>query len=151
MNNMRSKKLNFMKTKYIIMAWILSIVLSGFVGNAVNFLIIPQNQGSQEFKTIYFAPYVNTTHPCYNHGVSCTAELNNVDVTYIVASGDGSVLIENITATESNGFFELSLQAQKSYQISLSISINNTTYYGYTTFNTYQDGANCITTAKMFV
>ena len=139
-----------MKNKYIIVAWILSIVLSVYVGNVINILLTPQYQGSQEFKTVYFAPYINSTHNCYNHGFSCTGELNNEDVSYIVASGDGSVLIENITITGSNGFFELSLQSQKSYYISLSININNTTHYGYTTFNTYQDGANCITTAKMF-
>lgn len=133
----------------------MSIALSVFVGFTIGYAITTQEEGSQvegsqEFKTIYFAPYVSSTHKCYNHASGCTGELNNENVTYIVRSGDNSVFIENITVTESNGFFGLNLTSQKSYQISLSITINSTTYFGFTTFNTYQDGANCITTAKIF-
>jgi hypothetical protein len=147
---MRSKNLDFMKNKYIFVAWTFSIVISAFVGFTFGMPLTTQNQGSKEFRTIYFAPYVSSTHSCYNHASGCTSELNYENVTYIVRSGDLSVLIENITVTESNGFFGLNLPSQKSYQITLSISINSTTYHGFTTFNTYQDGANCITTAKMF-
>ena len=67
--------------------------------------INPQNP-----KTIYFAPYVNSTHSCYTHTLSCTGELNNTEISYIITSSDGSIHINGSAITNANGFFELSLE-----------------------------------------
>ncbi|MHA1940595.1 MAG: CueP family metal-binding protein [Candidatus Hodarchaeales archaeon] len=102
-----------------------------------------------QLKTIYFGPYVNSTHPCYTHAASCTAELNNTEISYIINSSDGSININGSAITGTNGFFQLNLPTNNNFTVKFSIIINGEIYTGSTTFDTYPDTANCITTGQL--
>ncbi|MHA1977691.1 MAG: CueP family metal-binding protein [Candidatus Hodarchaeales archaeon] len=108
----------------------------------------PQNL---ETKTIYFAPYVNSTHSCFTHASSCTAELINTEISFIINTSDGSININDSAITGANGFFELNLPANNSFTVKFSVIIHSDIYTGSTTFDTYPDTANCITTGQLTI
>lgn len=112
-------------------------------------ILFPQNQQNQNEKTIYFAPYINSTHSCYTHASGCSAELNNTEISYVINSTNGSINIVGSIFTEANGFFELSLPSERNYTIEFTVIINTETYTGNTIFDTYPTGANCITTGQL--
>ncbi|MHA1945198.1 MAG: CueP family metal-binding protein [Candidatus Hodarchaeales archaeon] len=134
------------KTGYIILAMIVLSVVGTTYALYRAGIIFPQNI---QPKTIYFAPYVSSTHQCYTHASSCTAELKNTEISYIINSSDGSININDSAITGANGFFELSLPANNNFTVKFSIKINSEIYTGSTTFDTYPDAANCITTGQL--
>ncbi len=114
-------------------------------------IIFPKNMdiNLQNTKTIYFAPYVNSTHSCYTHALSCRGELNTTEISYIITSSDGSIRINGSAITRANGFFKLNLPANNNFTVEFSVIINSEIYSGSTTFETYPNSANCITTGQL--
>ena len=81
----------------------------------------------------------------------CRAELSITRFSYQIDSGDNTFHDSGIALTGSNGFFTINVTTNKSYQIHIYTTINNTEYEGYTQFGTYSDSANCITTARLAI
>jgi len=134
------------KTGYVILVVIVLSAVGATYALYRAGIIFPQDL---QPKTIYFAPYVNSTHSCYTHASSCTAELNNTEISYIINSSDDSININDSAITGANGFFKLSLPANNNFTVKFSIIINSEIYMGSTTFDTYPDSANCITTGQL--
>ncbi len=130
----------------IVVVWLISI---GIVFYTRYSLRPPQFDQIKGDVAVYIAPYINNTHPCDQHAASCTGELPNIMVRYVIDSGDRTVHREGEATTGTNGFFTLTVPAQKSYQIQMWVDLNNTTLEGYTQFSTYTDSPNCITTGQL--
>jgi len=138
-----------MKLRSILL--VTALAISGLVLIvSVGFFVFPflniDNEGSN---INYIAPYINKTHACSQHSLSCTAELPNQIINYTVWSSDGIINITSNAITGDNGFFKLDLEIDKSYIILMQTIINNTLYEGTTNFSTAIGSANCITTGQL--
>ncbi|MFQ5821753.1 MAG: CueP family metal-binding protein [Candidatus Heimdallarchaeota archaeon] len=135
------------KVKAIVaVVWLISIAAGFYTGYSLHPQQLDQLQGET---TVYIAPYINNTHPCYRHAASCTAELPNTVVRYVIDSSDKSVHREGEAATGANGFFTVKVPTQKSYQIQMWVDLGSIPFVGYTLFSTYTDNPNCITTGQL--
>lgn len=144
-----SKTTPHMKLRSILLVTILAI--SGLVFTIyAGFLVFPYLNIDNEGPNInYIAPYINKTHSCSKHSLSCTAELPSQIINYTVWSTDGNINITSNAITGNNGFFKLDLEIDKSYMILMQTIINNTLYEGTANFSTAFGSANCITTGQL--
>jgi len=144
-----SKPTPYMKIRSILLITILSIF--GLVSVVyVGFLVFPDLNIDNEEPTInYIGPYINNTHSCFTHGLSCTAELPSQIINYTVWSIDGTINITSYATTGENGFFKLDLEIDKSYVILMQTIFNSTFYEGTANFSTAFGSANCITTGQL--
>ncbi|MFQ5819636.1 MAG: CueP family metal-binding protein [Candidatus Heimdallarchaeota archaeon] len=138
-----------MKVKVKAIVFVVCLISIGIVFYT-RYSLRPQQFDQLQGETaVYIAPYINNTHPCDQHAASCTGELSNIVVRYVIDSGDRSVHREGEATTGNNGFFTVTVPAQKSYQIQMWVDLNNTTLEGYTQFSTFADSPNCITTGQL--
>jgi hypothetical protein len=100
-------------------------------------------------KTVFFAPYLLTTHSCYTHNSNCQGELVDTNFSYNVLNFDKNINLNGSISTGVNGFFELTFLTQKRYEISVNVTINGTSYNASSLFSTYPDSADCITTLQL--
>ena len=129
----------------IALTCIISISAGVIIGYSLNPQPEPENQVKGDMD-VYIAPYNTNTHPCYTHASgSCQGELTNTVVKYVIDSGDQSIHIEDEITTGADGFFTVSLPAQKAYQIQMEIG----SYEGFAQLSTYADSPNCVTTGQM--
>ncbi|MFW9873725.1 MAG: CueP family metal-binding protein, partial [Candidatus Thorarchaeota archaeon] len=100
-------------------------------------------------KTIYVAPYINTTHACMYHSPSCQGELVNISFDYLLFDNEGT-LLDNITLiSEANGFFSVDLPVDRAYMMLIGSFINGTQYVGSALITTYSDSPDCLTTTHL--
>ncbi|MFQ6124885.1 MAG: CueP family metal-binding protein [Candidatus Heimdallarchaeota archaeon] len=130
----------------VVVVWLISIVTGFYAGYRLHPQQLDQLRGET---TVYIAPYINNTHPCYRHAASCTAELPNTVVRYVIDSSDKFVHQESEATTGANGFFTVKVPTQKSYQIRMWVDLGSIPFEGYTQFSTYTDSPNCITTGQL--
>ena len=70
---------------------------------------------------VAIAPYVNQTHPCKTHFMSgCQGELVNTPVKVNVTNAAGKTVINRTVNTLPNGFLELWLDRNQTYNVTLS-------------------------------
>ena len=100
-------------------------------------------------KTVYFAPYLLSTHSCYTHADTCLGELVDTSFLYEIHSIDEKINLNGSIATESDGFFELSVSSRDEYTISVTTTLNGTVYKASTSFSSSVNSADCITTLKL--
>ena len=144
-----SKAIPCMKLRSKLLVTTLAISGSVFMVY-VGFLVFPYLNIDNEGSNInYIAPYIDKTHSCSKHSLSCTAELPNQIINFTVWSTDGIINITSNTITGDNGFFKLDLEIDKSYMILMQTIVNNTLYEGATNFSTAFGSANCITTGQL--
>ncbi|QDZ99508.1 hypothetical protein D0439_13145 [Lysinibacillus fusiformis] len=92
------------------------------------------------------APYINETHPCTNHSLTgCQGELANKDVAVYIEDSKGNVLVDETMKTLANGFIDLWLPRDQTYNIKME-------HKGKTvksSFSTYENDGTCITTMQL--
>ncbi len=134
------------------------IISISFTGIISSFLIMNSPNPSDDdggnnnpkLATVYIAPYVNYTHPCYTHNlVGCTGQLKLTTFNYTIYDGAIMIIDNSSITTESNGFFTLMLNPDRDYNITIGAIVNGTQYNGITQFSTYESSANCITTGQL--
>ncbi|WP_135230705.1 CueP family metal-binding protein [Deinococcus fonticola] len=106
-------------------AWKGTAVKSFVTDSAVQFTFPDGRQESVPLPTkqmvIAIAPYVNQTHPCKTHFMSgCQGELVNTPVKVQVTNAAGKTVINRTVKTLPNGFLELWLDRNQTYNVMLS-------------------------------
>lgn len=95
---------------------------------------------------VAIAPYVNQTHPCKTHFMSgCQGELVNTPVSVLVKTQAGKTVMNKTVKTLPNGFLELWLDRNQTYQVTLKTGGKTTTG----TLNTQAGSDTCVTTMRL--
>lgn len=93
-----------------------------------------------------FAPYINQTHPCFNHNLSsCTGELIDTPFKVTIRDQAGKVILDQTLTSYQNGFIGVWLPRNITGTI-------NVTYNGLsaaTPFATASDSRTCLTNVKL--
>src|SRR5690625_7043516 len=116
-------------------------------------LIITNNDESE---TVYplpedeffvsIAPYINETHPCTNHSLTgCQGEMVEEEFDVYIEDMEGNVVLEDTLKTEENGFIDLWLTRNKTY----NIIINHNGKKVDSEFSTFEQDGTCITTMQL--
>ncbi|MEK4701912.1 CueP family metal-binding protein [Solibacillus sp. FSL R7-0668] len=116
-------------------------------------LLVTDNNGNEQAyelpKDEFFvsiAPYINETHPCENHSLTgCQGEMVSEQFDVYIEDTEGNVLVDDTLKTEANGFIDLWLPRQQSFQIKIE-------HQGKTVeseFSTFENDGTCITTMQL--
>ncbi|MGI8471190.1 copper-binding periplasmic metallochaperone CueP [Pectobacterium brasiliense] len=93
-----------------------------------------------------FAPYIQQTHPCFNHSLSgCQGELTNTAFDVKITDKAGNVIVQKTLSSHQNGFVGVWLPRNIEGTI-------NVTYQGRVAsspFATYDDSQTCMTTLPL--
>ncbi|GKW12375.1 hypothetical protein PEC301899_26570 [Pectobacterium carotovorum subsp. carotovorum] len=93
-----------------------------------------------------FAPYIQQTHPCFNHSLSgCQGELANTAFDVKITDKAGNVIVQKTLNSHQNGFVGVWLPRNIEGTI-------NVTYQGRVAsspFSTYSDSQTCMTTLPL--
>lgn len=95
---------------------------------------------------VSIAPYINETHPCKDHNLtSCQGEMVNKEFDVLIEDTDGNVVIDDTLQTETNGFIDLWLPRDKSFNITISHDGKKVE----SDFSTFKQDGTCITTLQL--
>lgn|SRR5690625_1594838 len=111
---------------------------------------------SDESETVYplpndeffvsIAPFINETHPCTNHSLTgCQGEMVEEEFDVYIEDTEGNVVLEDTLKTEANGFIDLWLPRDKTY----NITINQNGKKVESEFSTFEQDGTCITTMQL--
>ncbi|AIN15459.1 Uncharacterised protein [Yersinia pseudotuberculosis] len=93
-----------------------------------------------------FAPYINQTHPCFNHSLSgCRGELTNTPFEVKITDNSGKVIMHQQVTSYQNGFIGVWLP--RNIEGTLEVS-----YQGLTAVSPFATGAEsqtCLTTLQL--
>lgn len=95
---------------------------------------------------VSIAPYIDETHPCKDHSLTgCQGELVKEEFDVYIEDSEGNVVIEDTLKTEENGFIDLWLPRDETYNITI--------YHGgkkvESKFSTFEEDGTCITTLQL--
>ena len=95
---------------------------------------------------VSIAPYVTETHPCTNHSLTgCQGELVEKEFDVYIEDMEGKVVLDEKVKSQSNGFFDLWLPRDTTYQIKIE-------YDGKVSeseFSTFEKDGTCNTTMQL--
>lgn len=95
---------------------------------------------------VSIAPFINQTHPwTYHNLVGCQGEMVEQEFLVYIEDNDGNVVVDDTVKSLANGFIDLWLPRDKTYQIKIE-------YDGKTVesqFSTFEGDATCITTMQL--
>jgi len=95
---------------------------------------------------VSIAPFINETHPCTNHSLTgCQGEMVEEEFDIYIEDMEGNVVFEDILKTEANGFIDLWLPRNKTY----NIIINHNEKKVESEFSTFEQDGTCITTMQL--
>jgi|SRR5690625_1289009 len=95
---------------------------------------------------VSIAPFINETHPCEIHSLTgCQGELVNQDFALYIEDMDGNVVINETMNSESNGFIDLWLPRDKTYNVNISHEGKQVE----SEISTFEKDGTCITTMKL--
>ena len=95
---------------------------------------------------VSIAPYINETHPCENHSLTgCQGEMVSEQFHVYIEDTEGNVLVDESLKTEANGFIDLWLPREQSFQI----KIENQGKAVESELSTFENDRTCITTMKL--
>jgi hypothetical protein len=111
------------------------------------------SEGQQKFSYplgdkfyLSFAPYLQQTHPCFNHSLSgCQGELANTPFEVTITDKAGKVILNKTLTSHQNGFVGVWLPRNTEGTVSVS-------YKGRTAqsaFATFDDSQTCMTTLAL--
>lgn len=93
-----------------------------------------------------FAPYMEQTHPCFNHvPTGCQGELPKREFEVLVTQDNGTVLFDDTVETAANGFAGIWLPRD----IEATITVTYFDQSATTTFTTQDTDGTCLTTLKL--
>ena len=116
-------------------------------------LIVTDSDGSESVYDlpendffVSISPYVNETHPCTNHSLTgCQGEMAEKEFDVYIEDMEGNVIIDETLKSQSNGFIDLWLPRDKTYQAKIE-------YDGQmadSEFSTFESDNTCITTMQL--
>lgn len=95
---------------------------------------------------VSIAPFISETHPCENHSLTgCQGELVDKDFDLYIEDTDGNVVLDETMNTESNGFFDLWLPRDKTYNVKISHDGKQVE----SEISTFEKDGTCITTMQL--
>lgn len=95
---------------------------------------------------VSIAPFINETHPCENHSLTgCQGELVNQDFDLYIEDMDGNVILDETMNSESNGFIDLWLPRDKTYNVKISHDGKQVE----SEISTFKKDGTCITTMQL--
>lgn len=95
---------------------------------------------------VSIAPFLNHTHPCTYHSLtSCQGEMIEQELDVYIEDLDGNVVLNEKMTTLANGFVDLWLPRDQTYQITISYQDK----IAETEISTFDDDATCITTMRL--
>ncbi|WP_409309810.1 copper-binding periplasmic metallochaperone CueP [Pectobacterium sp. B1J-3] len=93
-----------------------------------------------------FAPYINQTHPCFNHSLSgCRGEMANTDFDVKVTDRAGQVILQKTLSSHQNGFVGIWLPRN----IEGTIEVNYQGMRAFSPFSTSNASQTCMTTLQL--
>lgn len=116
-------------------------------------LIVTNNDGKETFYNlpedeffVSIAPFVDTTHDCAVHSLTgCQGELMEKEVDISVEDEDGNVIMDEATSTFENGFIDLWLPRDNTYQVNIEYDGKKAT----SEVSTFKGDKTCITTMQL--
>ena len=116
-------------------------------------LLVKESDGTEQVydlpKDEFFvsiAPYINETHPCENHSLTgCQGEMVSEEFDVYIEDAKGNVLVDDILRTEENGFIDLWLPREQTFQV----KIEHQGKAVESEFSTFENDGTCITTMKL--
>ncbi|GGM21638.1 hypothetical protein GCM10010841_31900 [Deinococcus aerophilus] len=116
-------------------------VVFRFPDGQQNSVALPSEQ-----MVVAIAPYVNQTHSCKTHSMSgCQGELVNTPVNILVRNQAGKTVMHRTVKTLSNGFVEVWLDRDQTYQVSLKTGGKTTSGV----LSTHAGSDTCVTTMRL--
>ncbi|AJD92207.1 hypothetical protein JMA_28900 [Jeotgalibacillus malaysiensis] len=101
---------------------------------------------SHEDFFVSIAPYVNQTHPCTYHSLTgCQGEMIEETFKVYIEDSEGNVVIDESMTTFENGFIDLWLPRNDTYQVEIQHGDKTVE----SEISTYEDDATCITTMQL--
>lgn len=101
---------------------------------------------SDEEFFVSIAPFIQTTHPCANHSLTgCQGELVGKEFDLFIEDEDGNVLMDEKVTSLDNGFIDLWLPRDKTYNVKIE-------YDGKVSeseISTFEGDNTCITTMQL--
>src|SRR5690625_838296 len=95
---------------------------------------------------VSIAPFINETHPCENHSLTgCQGELVNQDFDLYIEDMDGNVVLDETMNSESNGFIDLWLPRDMTYNVNISHEGKRVEQE----ISTFEKDGTCITTMQL--
>lgn len=95
---------------------------------------------------VSIAPFINETHPCMQHSfTSCQGELVDKDFDFYIEDMEGNVLLDKTMNSGSNGFIDLWLPRDKTYQVKISHDGKQVE----SEISTFENDGTCITTMQL--
>ncbi|WP_067836278.1 CueP family metal-binding protein [Amphibacillus sediminis] len=95
---------------------------------------------------ISIAPYQDETHPCVNHSLTgCQGEMVNEEFDLLIEDADGNVIIDQTVTSLSNGFIDLWLPRNQTYQVIISQNGKSAK----SELSSFRDDPTCITTMQL--
>ncbi len=95
---------------------------------------------------VSIAPYINQTHPCEIHSLTtCQGELVNEEINVHIEDSNGNVVLNETLQTQANGFIDLWLPRDRTYQI----TIEQNGKIAENEFSTFENDGTCITKMQL--
>src|SRR5699024_8707503 len=90
--------------------------------------------------------FLNETHPCDIHSLTgCQGELVNEDLEVQIENSSGEVILDEKQQTEANGFIDLWLPRDDTFNVTITQDGKKTT----SEISTYDGDNTCITTIQL--
>ena len=95
---------------------------------------------------VSIAPFINETHPCDNHSLTgCQGELVDQDFDIYIENTDGNVVLDETMNSEANGFIDLWLPRDKTFNVKISSEGKEVE----SQISTFEKDGTCITTMQL--
>ncbi|MCF3942277.1 CueP family metal-binding protein [Oceanobacillus alkalisoli] len=95
---------------------------------------------------VSIAPFINQTHPCDIHSLTgCQGEMVNEEFDVYIEDSNGNVIIDQTMKSEANGFIDLWVPREETYQV----TITQEGKIAESEFSTFKNDNTCITTMQL--
>lgn len=95
---------------------------------------------------VSIAPFINQTHPCEIHSLTgCQGEMVNEEFDVYIEDSKGNVIIDQTMTTPANGFIDLWVPREETYQV----TITHEGKIAESEFSTFKNDNTCITTMQL--
>ncbi|MBP3041308.1 CueP family metal-binding protein [Bacillaceae bacterium Marseille-Q3522] len=95
---------------------------------------------------VSIAPYMEATHPCAVHSLTgCRGELANKEFSVYIEDKNGNVVLDKTLQSQSNGFIDLWLPRDNTYQVTITQDGKT----AQSEISTFENDNTCITTMQL--
>ncbi|MEI3610520.1 CueP family metal-binding protein [Pseudogracilibacillus sp. SO10305] len=97
---------------------------------------------------VSIAPFFNETHPCKDHSLTgCQGELVDQEFNILIKDKDGKTVVEEMMNSEANGFVDLWLPRDETFDISIEAEEEGRKVVA--EISTFKEDGTCITTLQL--